>query len=337
MVNATCIIIQGAMWGQACNATCFCPFATNVTISGFGARFLMHRKDYTLPPYHPTENRMAVGVYGLVGLKIEGLTIQGAGGDGIYLGQVINRNITISKVTITESFRNALTVGNVVHLRVMDTILALTNGTAPEAGVDFESNQCYSLMQDILFRNVSAVDNSGWGFGFTLGPSPACTPWGGQTPITANFDNIAVDGAGSFGFKISANGPFPPGGQITVQGLRVANTMSSGLLVEDKGAGWPFRLEDAIFENVSVPMCPTPSGECPNGPLWIEGRNEQCDGVYLNNVTVSDDRPRWAVSFEGEVANIVGQVQVENSRCIAQPAYTNVSLSVVCKPHRGAT
>ena len=140
-----------------------------------------------------------------------------------------------------------------------------------------------------------------------------------------------MDGAGSYGLKISANGPFPPGGQISVQGLRVANTMSSGLLVEDKGAGWPFHLADAVFKNVSVPMCPTPSGECPNGPLWIEGRNEQCDGVYLKNVTVVDDRARWAVSFMGEVANIIGQVKVNNSRCIAQPPYSNVSLSVTCE------
>jgi len=217
----TLLTVQGAMWGQACNATCFCSLANNITISGAGATFQMRRTEYTLPPYRPTENRMGLEVQGVAALTIQGLTIQEAGGDGIYIGQVRNYNVTISNVTVTKSYRNALTVVNVVGLRVLDTTLSLTNGTAPMAGVDFESDRCYSLMQDILFRNVSAVNNSGWGIGFTLGPDPTCKPWGGETSITARFEDIAIDGGGSYGFKLSANGPFPPGGHLHINGAEI--------------------------------------------------------------------------------------------------------------------
>ena len=30
---------------------------------------------------------------------------------------------------------------------------------------------------------------------------------------------------------------------------------------------------------------------------FLQGRNEQCEGVRFQNVTVEDDRARWAVSF----------------------------------------
>ena len=293
------LTIQGAHWGQPCNATCFCPAARNVTISGGGATFQMHRSDYTRSPYHPTENRMAIAVQGVAGLRINGLTVTAAGGDGIYLGQVLNRNVTIEHVTLTKSFRNALTVGNIIGLRVLHTVLSLTNGTAPMAGVDFESDECYGRMQDILFTNVSAVGNSGAGFQFTLGPNPLCHPFGGETVITARLEDIRVVGGGKYGVSVSANGPFPPGGQLHMKGLRVSDTLNSGLLVEDKGAGWPVFVEDALFSNVSTPICPTPGGECPNGPIWVEGRNALCEGVTFTNVTLHDDRLRWPVSFIG--------------------------------------
>jgi len=96
------------------------------------------------------------------------------------------------------------------------------------------------------------------GFQFTLGPNPLCHPFGGETVITARFLDISVKGnftsnlpavacdlrgdfdgllvaadGGSYGISASANGPFPPGGQLHVKGLRVSNTLSSGLLIEE--------------------------------------------------------------------------------------------------------
>jgi len=99
-----------------------------------------------------------------------------------------------------------------------------------------------------------------------------------------------------------------------------------------KGAGWPVLIEDAVFSNVSTALCPTPGGECPNGPLWLEGRNEQCEGVTFKNVTLEDDRLRWPVSFMGSVANIRGELRVRNTAgCLPPHPYPNVSLAVLCK------
>ena len=272
---------------------------------------------------------MALAVQGVANLTVEGLRIEQAGGDGIYLGQVRNFNISIRQVTIWKAFRNGLTVGNIEGVRVEDTVIGMTNGTAPMAGVDFESDMCFASLRGVFFRNVSLLRNSGSGFQFTLGPSPDCHPWGGQTPVTADFEDITVAGSGTYGFSASANGPFPPGGHLNIRGLRVSDTVSSGLLVEDKGDGWPFLIQDAVFVNVSSAPCPY--AECPNGPLWIEGRNEQCSEVTLSNVTLEDDRPRWPVSFMGSLSSTIGgELVVRNpAGCVAH-AVPNVSLVVNC-------
>ena len=82
----------------------------------------------------------------MAGLRIDGLTVTEAGGDGIYIGQVLNRNVTISNVTIAKSYRNALTVSNVIGLRVFNTVLSLTNGTASAHAVD----RCVRDLGEIL-------------------------------------------------------------------------------------------------------------------------------------------------------------------------------------------
>ena len=46
----TLLTVQGALWGQSCNASCACALASNITLSGFGATFQMHRDDYRRPP-----------------------------------------------------------------------------------------------------------------------------------------------------------------------------------------------------------------------------------------------------------------------------------------------
>jgi hypothetical protein len=281
----TLLTVQGANWEQDCNSTCssdgcpldtcYCPEASNITIVGYGATFKMHRADYARPPYIlGPMSRMTLAVQGVRNLTIAGLTFEDAGGDGIYLGQVQNQDVVIRDVTVLRSFRNGLTVGNIKGLRVENVVLAQSNGTAPAAGVDFESDMCYASLEGIVFQNVSAVQNTGTGFQFTLGPSPLCSPWGGQIPVTASLRNISVIGSGKFGVSASADGPFPPGGWLRIDGLHVRDTVSAGLLVEDKGMGWPFSITNAHFENVSAHACPF--AECPDGPLWIEGRNHQC-------------------------------------------------------------
>ena len=51
----TLLTVQGALWGQSCNASCACALASNITLSGFGATFQMHRDDYTR---HPCAQRL---------------------------------------------------------------------------------------------------------------------------------------------------------------------------------------------------------------------------------------------------------------------------------------
>jgi hypothetical protein len=106
--------------------------------------------------------------------------------------------------------------------------------------------------------------------------------------------------------------------------------ITTGYCVQDKGSGWPISIQNALFTNVSTHPCA--DRECPDAPLWIEGRNEQCSGVAFGpNVTLQDSRVRWAVSLMGTLAEINGTLTVHKPpvACVANP-YPNVSLVVAC-------
>eukprot|EP01046_Picozoa_sp_COSAG06_P019408 COSAG06_NODE_1383_length_9621_cov_17.241966_7_plen_707_part_00 len=104
----------------------------------------------------------------------------------------------------------------------------------------------------------------------------------------------------------------------------------TGLLIENKGVGWPVSIQNARSDHVSRHPCPY--HECPDGPLWIEGRNEQCAKVLFGpNVSLVDDRPRWAVSIMGSVVQVRGNLTVHNAAgCVSAPRYPNVSLAISC-------
>jgi parallel beta-helix repeat protein len=59
---------------------------SNVTLSG-KATLKMHKADYLKAPYAKSEHRHALNFYGCHNFTIEGLTVSGSGGDGIYIGQ----------------------------------------------------------------------------------------------------------------------------------------------------------------------------------------------------------------------------------------------------------
>ena len=224
---------------------------TNVTVSGAGGTVRLRREDYAKPPYRASQHRHAIACRGGVNVTVEGLTVVGAGGDGVYVcgDRTGNptRNLTVRDVTVTNSYRQGMSVISVKGLLVERVKLLGTRGTAPEAGIDFEPNFPTEFLQEIVVRDTLASGNAGNGFGFSLWRRTAEHP-----PVTARFENCRVEGGDCSVFyqSDSPNQSFPQGG-ISFRNCTFANAARAAVRLSQK----PKRAMSFRFENCRAENC----------------------------------------------------------------------------------
>ena len=109
-----------------------------------------------------------ISLQGGESLTIKDLTVKDCWGDGINLQFVadtidIPTNVLISGVTSTNNRRQGMSVEGVINLTVRDSKFTLTNGTAPQCGVDIEPWSTNSKVENVLFDNCEFTDNNSSG------------------------------------------------------------------------------------------------------------------------------------------------------------------------------
>jgi len=138
---------------------------------------------------------------------IEGLTIEDAGGDGIYIGGDFtggsgnifgltsvgpSGDVTIRDVVIDNSYRNGIAVADVVGLLIEDSVILNSNGTNPQAGIDFEPFKVDQEITNATVRNtIIAGNNRG---GLVFGTPDAFL----NTPMTGTIENLTIYDNGQF-------------------------------------------------------------------------------------------------------------------------------------------
>lgn len=104
--------------------------------------------------------------------RIENVTAKNAVSDGFYAEaqnlantETFSRNGLFLNCIASNCFRQGMSVINANHLYVVGGKYETTNGTAPEAGIDIESNSGTALPgnMDIIIRNAIFSDNNGFG------------------------------------------------------------------------------------------------------------------------------------------------------------------------------
>ena len=98
-------------------------------------------------------------------IKIEDIRIDDFWGDGIYVGGDgygnQSKNIIIRKVICDNNRRQGISVINIDDLLVESCTLSNTNGTAPQAGIDFEPNNNGEMLKNIVVRGTKIINNAG--------------------------------------------------------------------------------------------------------------------------------------------------------------------------------
>lgn len=151
---------------------------SNVVLSGCGARLVMDRKTFTSRPYDHNGHRHTLNIFGCANVTVEGLEINGSGGDSVYVGAGMwdaCRNIVLRDLVVANGYRQGLSVISAENLLIEGCTFRDTAGTAPAAGIDFEPNSPHQRLSKVVVRDCVFVNNAACGLEFALPALDATT------------------------------------------------------------------------------------------------------------------------------------------------------------------
>jgi len=207
----------------------------NITLRGYNARMRMRKADYQSDAYEKAEWRMTLDFSGCTNIRIEGLTLESSGGDGIYLGatdrQPFCKDVLIRDVTCRNHHRQGISVISAVNLLIENCVLAGTSGTAPQAGIDLEPNRENEKLVNVIVRDCTLFGNSGAGILVYLKPLRRSSE-----PVSILFENCHVRNGRDQGIGVGALGDDGPGGYVEFRNCTVENMRNGGAFIYDKSA-----------------------------------------------------------------------------------------------------
>lgn len=307
---------------------------SDVRIRGYGATLRMRKKDYQREPYEKAEWRMGLRIMGCRRVTIEGLRVESSGGDGIYIGSSgKNRwceDIVVRNCVCDDNHRQGISVISAVHLLIENCRLSRTDGTPPEAGIDFEPDSPDERLVNCVVRNCVFEHNSGHAILVYLKPLGSTSE-----PVSIRFENcvsrmgkagMSPDDfhdsglAGWSGMSVGAARDDGPQGLVEFVNCTAENTGREGAKVFDKSAdSVKVRFVNCNFRNAWVSRHREFSG--PRVPILIHLRRPELTrkpgGVEFVNCHVYDDTYGPAVQFEDDsgehsLHDISGRIVVHN-------------------------
>lgn len=296
---------------------------SNLILRGYGATFRMWKSDYQRPPYKKAEWRMGVALRGCRKVLIEGLRVEGTGGDGFYVdgggGRLWSEDITIRNCASADNHRQGISIISAVNLLVENCVFSGTSGTAPEAGIDLEPDAPNQRLVHCVIRNCVFENNRGHAMLVHLRKFD-----GNTEPVSILFDHCLArmtgTGGGWAGMSVGAVNDAGPQGLIEFRDCTAENTGREAAKVYDKSAGGAkVRFVRCNWKNPWNAAASDYKG--PRVPVLIELRNPKLiarfGGVDFENCKIFDraDRPAIKVyeqhSAQG-VQDLDGSIFVEN-------------------------
>lgn len=112
-----------------------------------------------------------INIVGSENVVVDNFKIENCWGDGIYVGRIdsnISKNITIKNGVLNNNRRNGLSVTSVDRLVLQNVTAANSNGTNPQFGIDFETNDGRDEMNNVNAKNIITFNNANGGLMFSV-------------------------------------------------------------------------------------------------------------------------------------------------------------------------
>ena len=272
--------------------------ARNVTVrGGEGSGFAMNKKDYAdRSRYAFSTHRHAIALRGCRNVTLRNLTISDAGGDDIYVYRPVDT--LIENVTCTGAFRDAMSVIAAERLTVRNCRFVGTSGTAPNCGVDVESNNPSDFLVDILFEKCLFKGNAASGFcvhlpGLDSGSRPVSI-----TVRKCEMTENNVDGIVTFASRPDS----PVAGRVVFENcISKGNRRSALHLANHEERSFKADFKDCTFDGRG--------GISPTVALANSQISEDFAGVAFNNCRVFSDTPDRTYSYSGMTGTGVTDVR----------------------------
>jgi Ca2+-binding RTX toxin-like protein len=344
----------------------------NIKLVGEGigvhqATLAMNPTDFSAT--NPDEYAHIIAIEGTDNYTISGLTLTGAGGDGIFIDAGTYASVTpipnplpysdhglIDNVTSTNNRRNGLSVISAQNLTVTNSKFINSSGTATGAGIDFEPDYSTDRLSNITLKNVDVSGNKGNGLSFSLSNLD-----NSSIPTSIDINGATINGNGASGIGVgeyytdlqpnSNAASSTPNGVINISNVTIAGT---------KGTIFDFNAAISIqalsgdrsdpnnlkvnFNQVAISN--TGSNSQITNPIFVLGfggvndRN-QIGNLAFNNVTVADNFDRPIINIQlnqlGSFNNITGNITGINpygvtSSITSTAARNNFTLTVANSP-----
>ena len=197
---------------------------SNIVIRGYGACLRMHKRDYQRPPYKPAEWRMGIALRGCRRVLIEGLRVEGSGGDGFYVdgggGRGWSEDITLRNCAAHDNHRQGVSVISAVNLLIENCAFSSTWGTAPEAGIDLEPDTEKQRLVNCVIRNSLFENNNGNQILIHLSPLTS-----NSEPVSIRFENCLARMTAA---RLTPPEPGPTNGLNGAAGISVGTINDNG-------------------------------------------------------------------------------------------------------------
>ena len=106
---------------------------------------------------------MGIDIKNSTNVELRDISASDCWGDGVYIAAPGSKDVLMSNVICDNNRRQGMTVIAVDGFIIKDCVFKNTNGTAPEAGIDFEPNDSTQIAQNILIENTKFLNNAGIG------------------------------------------------------------------------------------------------------------------------------------------------------------------------------
>jgi len=141
---------------------------SNIEMIGEGKAVLrMRKEDYQdATRYTKAEWRMGISLHDVTNFTMRNLTVANTGGDGLYVGATANgacKNILVEDCIFDSNNRQGISVISVDGFMVRNSQFINTDGTNPQAGIDFEPNHPGQQLTNCVMENCLFADNTGGG------------------------------------------------------------------------------------------------------------------------------------------------------------------------------
>ncbi|MCC0178646.1 right-handed parallel beta-helix repeat-containing protein [Waterburya agarophytonicola K14] len=312
---------------QATTENMITVLADNVSLSGYKATLKMRKADYQNPNlYQPSSFRHIIVLRGARNFVVEGLTLEDAGGDGIFIshGQVENDEIPVRKyssgvvrdVLSKNNHRLGMSIMSAQDLLVENSTFQGSSGTKPSSGVDIEPDHDWQKLVNINLINNKFINNDRNGIQMGL----ARYRGSNVSDISISFDGCTSTGNGEDGISINAHDPGftdGPKGFIDVKNCNIASSGEHGVFIKSDHQD-PANTFKISFDNITLNNTATKSTEF--FPINFQNSLEPgvvCNIDFGNNFSITDNKSRPPLFANGParkqgITNVHGTIRVNN-------------------------